>query len=93
MNKLGKIIRIYRMNKNYKQRYVAECLDINQSTYSRIESGNVFPSLEILYKLSKLLSFSIDKVLEMTFSNQKIYQIQSSNLKNYLFLSLKNHKE
>ncbi len=93
MNNLGDIIKIYRLNKNYRQDYVANKINITQSTYSKIESNKSLPSIQTLYKLSKVLDFSIDKALDMVYSKEKIYKIKSSNLKNYLFLSLKNHKE
>lgn len=93
MNNLGDIIKIYRINKNYRQDYVANKINITQSTYSKIENNKSLPSLQTLYKLSKVLDFSIDKALDMVYSKEKIYKIKSSNLKNYLFLSLKNHKE
>ncbi len=93
MNKLGTIIKTYRINKNYNQKFVSKSLGINQSTYSRIENGTIIPNIETLYKLSKLLSFSIDKILEMTYEEQKIYEVKSLNLKNHLILISKNHKE
>ena len=93
MNNLGDIIKIYRLNKNYRQDYVANKINITQSTYSKIESNKSLPSIQTLYKLSKVLDFSIDKALDMVYSKEKIYKIKSSKLKNYLFLSLKNHKE
>lgn len=93
MNNLGDIIKIYRINKNYRQDYVANKINITQSTYSKIENNKSLPSIQTLYKLSKVLDFSIDKALDMVYSKEKIYKIKSANLKNYLFLSLKNHKE
>lgn len=63
-------IRQHRVIKNYTQEYVADCLGITQSTYSRCENGVTQFAIKHLFALAKLLSFSLDDIAD--FGTQKV---------------------
>jgi transcriptional regulator with XRE-family HTH domain len=64
---IGDKIRKAREEKRYSQDYLAAYLDLNQSTYCRIESGRIKPSVQQIIAISKLLDVSLD---ELTNENQ-----------------------
>lgn len=51
----GRRIKYYRDLKNYTQEYLAELVNIEQSSLSNIERGRVHPSPETLYRLANAL--------------------------------------
>ncbi len=51
---------------DYSQQQVAECLNIDRSTYSYYESGRTEPSLDNLKKLAKLFGVSVCEMLEVS---------------------------
>lgn len=59
-----KIMRILRESNDYSQEYVANVLNINQKTYSNLESGKTKITLERLSKLAKLYGISVEVFLK-----------------------------
>jgi transcriptional regulator with XRE-family HTH domain len=51
--KIGKKLRILRMNKGYSQENVAEILAVSQKTYSNMENDKTSISLEVLRKIAE----------------------------------------
>lgn len=56
----GSIIKLKRLDKNYTQEYMAEVLDIDKSTYSRIENNQIKPKKEYLEKLALEFQCSLE---------------------------------
>lgn len=83
MKTLGEIIKSYRLTKGIKQDEISLLLNLNQSTYSRIENDKIEPSIKVLYKISKILNFNIDHILEILYKKENP-KIESSNLKRKL---------
>lgn len=63
-------IKELREDNDLTQKQVSNYLEIDQSNYSKIELGKQYLKDEILIKLAKLYSVSIDYLLELT--NQKL---------------------
>ena len=57
-------LRFLRKQQEFNQREVAEHLGIDQTTYSRYETGATEPDIESIKKLAKLFNVSIDYLLE-----------------------------
>jgi transcriptional regulator with XRE-family HTH domain len=49
--------------RNYSQSYVATCLGVDQSTYSRIETGRCRPSAERLQQIADVLEVPLEGLL------------------------------
>lgn len=62
--KLPVLIKHYRQKAGYTQSQLAEKLDTSLRSFQRFESGEAEPSLEQLYILSKLLSFSVSELFQ-----------------------------
>ncbi len=60
---LGNAIRDARMKCGYTQEYLAEVLDITPGHLQHIERGVRKPSVPMLLKMMKLLSFSVDELV------------------------------
>ena len=50
---------------NYSQQQVAECLNIDRSTYSYYESGRTEPSIDNLKRIAKLFGVKVNELLEV----------------------------
>ena len=57
-------LRFLRKQQEFNQREVAERLGIDQTTYSRYETGATEPDIDSIKKLAKLFNVSIDYLLE-----------------------------
>lgn len=57
-------IRKYRNEKNYTQEFMAHQLNINQNTYSIIESGKTKIKAEMLEKIAEILELPLINLLE-----------------------------
>ncbi|WP_396191956.1 helix-turn-helix domain-containing protein [Flavobacterium sp.] len=72
---IGKNIKQYRELKNITQEHMATFLDISQSTYAKIENGQVTPKIERLQQISKILEVDLSTLLNtsnnLTFNFQK----------------------
>lgn len=58
----------------YSQQQVAECLNIDRSTYSYYESGRTEPSIENLKRIAKLFGVRISELLEIDDDDVKYAQ-------------------
>jgi transcriptional regulator with XRE-family HTH domain len=71
--KLGDKIRIVREKRGYSQEQLAEKMDINRSTISKIENGKFNLSIDYLSKFSWFLDFEFQ--LKETNNNKSVTQI------------------
>lgn len=58
-NPLPKLLKYYRQKKNLTQQEVAKELSISRSGYANYEEGRCLPSIEQIWKLSKLLEHDL----------------------------------
>ncbi|MCG9911389.1 MAG: helix-turn-helix transcriptional regulator [Flavobacteriales bacterium] len=73
-------IRQLRNKKNISQEAVARELNIERSTYSRIELGKTDITLEMIEKISKVLDTDVPKL--MGFNGNNIYNVSENNCGN-----------
>ena len=64
MNMFKDKLRFLRKQQEFNQREIAEYLGIDQTTYSRYETGATEPDIESIKKLAKLFNVSTDYLLE-----------------------------
>ncbi len=77
-----------RLQRGYTQKQLAEMLKVDITTYGRYELGVTEPNIETLKKLSKILSVSVDTIID----NEKV----KSNLEQELldiFGQLNNYQQ
>ena len=65
MEEFGQKLREVRIAKGYTQQTLAEKLYVTRQTVSRWESGNRYPDLETLKKISVELEVSVDELLSI----------------------------
>ena len=74
----GQKVLILRKNKGLSQRDLSEKLNIAFSSVAKYENGKVFPSTDILIKLSDFFNVSIDYLLKdidnVTFNDKELLQ-------------------
>jgi transcriptional regulator with XRE-family HTH domain len=94
--KIGSCLRKLRMDKGYKQEYMAEILEVSQKTYSNIENDKSSISIDTLkriaeeYKIDLLELLSSDTMsVQHTNSNEKS-TFQSGTIINQLSIELMN---
>lgn len=63
-NKLGAVIKEARIDKGLSQEQLAEILNVTPTHIKHLESGRRKPSVNVLFQLSEILSFSLDSLLE-----------------------------
>ncbi|MNS36482.1 helix-turn-helix domain-containing protein [Solitalea canadensis] len=63
MNETGYLIRKYRDEKRYSQEFIANSLEMGQSAFQKLESGETTLSFERLIKISILLEEPIDSFI------------------------------
>jgi transcriptional regulator with XRE-family HTH domain len=63
---LGMRLRAIRMEQGLTLRALAARADISPSMLSQVETGKIHPSVTTLYSLVSLLGVSLDKLLELT---------------------------
>ncbi len=61
-----KRVRDLREDSDFKQKQIAEYLQIHQTTYSDYELGNLNIPIDVLIKLAKLYKTSIDYIVGLT---------------------------
>ena len=66
-----KNLRALREDRDIKQKDIAKFLNVSQNTYSQYETGVIALTAEVLIKLSRYYSVSIDYLLDQT-NNPKI---------------------
>ena len=59
-------LRSIREDRDYKQREIAEVLNVSQNTYSQYETGVIALTAEVLIKLADFYGVSIDYLLDQT---------------------------
>ncbi len=62
--KLGLNIAYYRKDRGYTQERLAELLDVDRTTVSKIEIAGSGVSLDVIFKFCKLLDVPIHKLFE-----------------------------
>jgi len=62
--KMGQIIREIREKRGYSQDELAEIMEVNRSTISKIENGKFSFSIDYLSKFSWFLQFDLDVVVD-----------------------------
>lgn len=60
---MGKRIKHYRLIKGLSQEELGEAVTVNNEHLSRIETGNKYPSLELLIMIANALEVSADDLL------------------------------
>lgn len=70
--RIGDCIRKYRKERGFSQKDMAKMLDIAHSTYSNYENNNRTPSIDMLYKISKILDIDINNLF-ITGPNPDVY--------------------
>lgn len=56
-------LRIIRKQLGLSQKEIAEKLDCSPTVYSRYETGERQPSIDVLIKLSRILNVSVDEII------------------------------
>lgn len=74
--KIGSKLRKLRMEKGYKQEYMADVLEISQKTYSNMENDKSSISLDTLKKIAE--EYKID-LMELISDDKVVIQNNSSN--------------
>lgn len=72
INLTAKYLQHLRKSHNYTQEELAERLDISRQAVSKWETGVTVPDLDVLLKISKLYSISINDILEPKIQPQRI---------------------
>ncbi len=75
MKKIGQNIRKLRELRNFTQQYMAEKLEMTQGNYARIENEEIHLSEERLQKISGLLGYSPEFIIQ--FDVEKIHDMVS----------------
>ena len=73
MKKIGQNIRKLRELRNFTQQYMAEKLEMTQGNYARIENEEIHLSEERLQKISGLLGYSSEFIIQ--FDVEKIHDM------------------
>jgi transcriptional regulator with XRE-family HTH domain len=63
---IGNNIKQFRELKNFTQEYVAEEIDVSQSTYSRIENGTAPIKIDILQRIAEVLEVDLSSLISTT---------------------------
>jgi transcriptional regulator with XRE-family HTH domain len=84
---LGENIRKIRELKGFSQQNLADEINVDQKTISRIEKGELSPKFEVIVGIAKVLSVSLSQLLSfnenMIFNNYNQYQ-QGGNYNAYI---------
>ena len=72
INLTAKYLHHLRKSHNYTQEELAQKLDISRQAVSKWETGVTVPEVEVLLKISKLYSVSINDILEPKIQTQRI---------------------
>lgn len=61
---LGLNIKVERVKRGLTQEKLGELAEISTKHITKIESGDVSPSIYLIYKIAKALNVSIDKLIQ-----------------------------
>lgn len=78
---LGDAVRTARINKDMSQEQLAELVGITPTHLKHIESEHRKPSIEVLFRLTKILNLSLDALI---FSDISSYDAHLQQLKHLL---------
>ena len=68
---IAKNIKKYRELKGFSQEYMAHQLNVNQSTYAKMENSSTKITIDKLFSVAKLLETDVSEILDL--KNQTIY--------------------
>ncbi len=68
--KLGEVMRRYRNEHNYTQKKIADYLGLDRTTYSKYETAQRKPELDVIMKLAALYNVSVDDFLKDFFAEK-----------------------
>ena len=68
--KLGEVMRRYRTEHNYTQKKIADYLGLDRTTYSKYETAQRKPELDVIMKLASLYNVSVDDFLKDFFAEK-----------------------
>lgn len=88
--KIGSKLRRLRMEKGYKQEYLADVLEISQKTYSNMENDKSSISLDTLKKIAQ--EYKIE-LIDLIKDDKVVIQNNSSNDTSTLNGVINNHSE
>ena len=66
LKRIGKRIREIRIAKGMSQQELAALLDYEKSNMSRLESGNINPTIATLYKVANALKVSLCEIVKVS---------------------------
>lgn len=72
INVIARYLQFLRKSHDYTQEDLAKKLDISRQAVSKWETGTTIPDLEVLLKISKLYSITINDILEPNVQPQRI---------------------
>lgn len=64
ISKISKKLKELRTEHGYTQKYVADMLGIDRSTYSYYESGRISPDIQTILKVAKLLDIDYTEIID-----------------------------
>ena len=76
---IGEKIRNKREDMDLSQRDIAKLIPMNQSNYSKIESGTQEPNLQQLTRIAEILEVSIDDLLDI--NHQELVEKKINEIK------------
>ncbi len=76
MNELGKHLAELRKKNHYKQKDLANRLNVSQQVISNIERGFSTPDIELLKKLADLYGISLDQLVNRDFSTEDVSDVE-----------------
>lgn len=76
-DKIGREIRSVREAKGYSQEYLAEMLDMSQSSYANLESGKSTLSVDRLLSITEILEIDVHRLLQ--FPKRTTKTVSASN--------------
>lgn len=91
MQKLGLKIKMLRELKNLTQEHVAQELGLNQSAYSRLETGDIEISFSKLEKIAAIFGMKPEEVI--TFNEQFVFNMQNSHGNNGYIINMISENE
>jgi len=62
---IASLLKKERLRKGYSQSYMASKLDMNQNTYSRIESGTKRPSTGEMTAIAEILEMELEGLIDL----------------------------
>lgn len=76
-----KRIKDTRIDNDFTQEYIANCLKVPQRTYSSWENEEVKTSLENIIKICRILNISIDYAVGLSNNPKRFFDVTKLNLK------------